>query len=90
MEACRMVVRGIVQGVGFRYFTRREAHYLGLTGWVKNNFDGSVEIWAEGDPAGLDKLEQAVNRGPSGAHVSGVLREEGKGTGQYDQFEISY
>ena len=47
---------GRVQGVGFRYFATCAAQKLGLTGWVANNWDGSVELEAQGDPAVLDKL----------------------------------
>lgn len=47
---------GSVQGVGFRYRAQYAASLLGLTGWVVNNWDGSVELEAQGDPAVLDKL----------------------------------
>jgi acylphosphatase len=47
IEAKRYVVRGRVQGVGFRWFVEREAHMLGIAGWVRNNHDGSVEVLAQ-------------------------------------------
>jgi acylphosphatase len=68
----RLRVRGRVQGVGFRWFVRVSARRLGLSGWVANAPDGSVEIAASGDQAKLDELRQIVGRGPDGAHVEEV------------------
>ena len=59
-------VRGRVQGVGFRYFTRATAVQLGLIGFVRNRVDGDVELEAEGEPAHLDQLAGAVRKGPPG------------------------
>ena len=79
------VVRGRVQGVGFRYFVLREASHLGLDGWVANEPDGSVRLVAEGDREDLDRLAERVSVGPTGAHIAdldvrwGVAR--GAGTG---------
>ena len=72
MPAMRLRVRGRVQGVGFRWFVRVSARRLGLSGWVANAPDGSVEIAASGDQAKLDELKRAVGRGPDGALVEGV------------------
>ena len=66
----RYRVHGEVQGVGFRYFAWRLATRLGLTGWVRNLSDGSVEALAEGDPADLDRFETELRRGPPMASVS--------------------
>ena len=66
------VVRGRVQGVGFRYTTSREARRLGLRGWVSNRLDGSVEVRAEGRVADLRALETFLRAGPRGARVTGV------------------
>lgn len=68
----RYLVRGVVQGVGFRWFVLREAHRLDLRGWVKNLPDGSVEVVAEGPAGSLEQLQQALARGPHAAEVSGV------------------
>ena len=64
------VVRGRVQGVGFRYFVLREANRLGLAGWVANEADGSVRLIAEGDRVDLDRLAERVSVGPAGAAIA--------------------
>ena len=61
--ARRFVVRGRVQGVGFRWFVEREAHILGIAGWVRNNADGSVEILAQGTRDQLTALAFTLARG---------------------------
>jgi acylphosphatase len=66
------VVRGRVQGVGFRDATAREARRLGLAGWVRNQMDGAVEITAEGDEAALRELEAYLRHGPGMAKVIGL------------------
>lgn len=58
------MVHGRVQGVGFRYFVVREAQQLGLTGWVRNRPDGTVETEAVGDEATLERFVAAVRKGP--------------------------
>ena len=67
-----VVVRGRVQGVGFRWFVRERARRLGLAGWVRNLGDGAVEVLAHGPPEPLDRLRQDLLTGPSGAKVSGL------------------
>ena len=59
IEARRFLVRGRVQGVGFRWFVEREAHILGIAGWVRNNADGSVEVLAQGTRDQLSGLHRA-------------------------------
>lgn len=71
-------VTGRVQGVGFRWWTRREAEALGLRGTVRNREDGSVEVVASGDPGALDRLRSALNQGPPGARVEAVTEERTK------------
>ena len=66
------VVRGRVQGVGYRATTLDEARRLGLAGWVRNCVDGSVEIWAEGTESKLNLLLEFLHHGPRGAHVKSV------------------
>lgn len=67
-----LVVRGRVQGVGFRWFVREQAQRLGLAGWVRNRADGGVEIAAEGDDASIDALRGVLAQGPRGATVERV------------------
>jgi acylphosphatase len=66
------VVRGRVQGVGFRWFVRETARRSGLSGWVKNCADGSVEVAASGAEAAVRSLRTALHSGPAGASVSSV------------------
>jgi acylphosphatase len=70
--ARRYLVRGRVQGVGFRYFTQAAAVRAGLSGWVRNNPDGTVEIAATGEVDALERLEQQIRHGPPGARVDQV------------------
>ena len=70
--AVHIIVHGRVQGVGFRYFTKTTGQRLGLAGWVRNLYDGTVEIWAEGRRKSLDQFIQDVQRGPSHSHVSNL------------------
>lgn len=72
MPARRFLVRGIVQGVGFRHAMRREAQRVGLRGWVRNRADGTVEAVAVGTDAALDALQRWAHRGPTAAHVESV------------------
>ena len=65
----RLRVRGRVQGVGFRWFVRSTARRLGVSGWVRNLDDGSVELAAAGSDRALSDLRTAVRRGPEGARV---------------------
>ena len=72
MTARRWLVRGRVQGVGFRYFAQREAVALGVTGWVRNMDDGRVEVFGQGSPAALDELQGRLWEGPRWAEVRDV------------------
>jgi len=72
----RLVVRGRVQGVGFRYATVTEARRLGLSGWTRNAPDGSVEIVAEGRADAVQALVAWCHQGPPGARVASVRETE--------------
>ena len=72
----RIVVRGRVQGVAYRASTLRKARDLGLTGWVRNLPDGSVELEAQGDPAAIDALLAWCHQGPPMARVTAVEVDE--------------
>lgn len=71
-----VVVRGRVQGVGFRWFVRAEAHALGLRGWVKNRADGGVEVAADGPEDALSALRARLRQGPPHAQVSGLDEQD--------------
>jgi acylphosphatase len=68
--AAHIIVRGLVQGVGFRYFVARHASRFNLEGYVKNVDNGDVEIIAEGDRGSIEMLIKEVKVGPRSAHVS--------------------
>jgi acylphosphatase len=72
MPVRRYLIEGKVQGVGFRHFTRRAARGLGLSGFVRNLPDGSVEAVAEGTGEALDSLEQQLRQGPPASRVATV------------------
>ena len=74
MPAERFVVSGVVQGVGFRWWAARTARRLGVTGWVRNRYDGTVEIHAVADLDVLDAFALACAEGPRGAQVDEVQR----------------
>lgn len=70
------LVRGRVQGVGFRWFVQREAAELGLRGWVRNTDAGHVEVVAAGEPEQLAELKIALHKGSRGSRVDAVLEDE--------------
>src|SRR5271163_5373047 len=88
VEARRFVVRGRVQGVGFRWFVEREAHILGVAGWVRNNADGSVEILAQGTRDQLSGLRSRLRDGPRAARVDGVEESEARTNPALTSFRI--
>lgn len=82
-------ITGRVQGVGFRWWARRQAEGLELTGWVMNSDDeGAVELVAEGESAPLDELERRLHQGPSGARVERVEARREPASGEFDRFGI--
>jgi acylphosphatase len=81
-------LRGSVQGVSFRWFARREASRLGLFGWVRNRFDGRVEVVAEGDRATLEIFCGVLRRGPLLAKVEDVEVVWEKATGEFADFQV--
>jgi acylphosphatase len=68
----RVIVKGHVQGVFFRDTTRRRAEQLGVAGWVRNNWDGTVEAVFEGEPEAVERLVRFAHEGPRGARVDAV------------------
>jgi acylphosphatase len=75
-KAARFFVSGTVQGVGYRFFARRMAERLRLTGFAKNLTDGRVEVYVIGPAESLAAFRIDLGRGPSGASVSGVSEED--------------
>jgi acylphosphatase len=73
--ARRYIVKGRVQGVGYRYFAKTAAEKRGLTGYARNSDDGSVEVLAIGDPAQVEDFLADLQRGPGLAQVSSVHHE---------------
>jgi acylphosphatase len=88
IERLDAVVRGRVQGVGFRYFVMRQSFRLGLTGWVANDASGGVRCVVEGPRDRLDELLASVEVGPSGAQVDGVAAAWSAATGEFDEFRV--
>ena len=89
MSAMRLkaVVRGEVQGVGFRWAVQSQAGRLGLTGYAENLPDGSVRVEAEGDPGQLDQLEAFLRQGPRWAEVASLDSQRVPATGEFHRFE---
>lgn len=83
-------MRGWVQGVNFRWFTQRRAADLGLTGFVRNLPDGSVQVVAEGDRRTLESLLDLLRVGPSAATVDAVDANWSAQTGEFSRFEVRY
>ena len=88
-ECLHATVYGLVQGVNFRYYTRRTAQSLGLSGWVANRPDGSVEVMAEGPRPALEELLAFLQNGPSHARVDRVVPEWQAATGRFGDFWIT-
>lgn len=88
MIAKRYIVRGRVQGVGFRWFVEREAKTLGVSGWVRNNSDGSVQVLATGTRDQLSGLRSRLQQGPRAARVDAVDESEAKPVPGLNTFRI--
>ena len=87
-SAFYVLLRGRVQGVGFRYSAAREAHRLNIKGWVRNTDDGDVEVWAEGSPEKMDIFLSWLRRGPQLARVDSLKKEDTQ-PGGYSDFSIN-
>jgi len=72
MKAIRVLVRGLVQGVGYRYFAERAARHLGLVGYVRNLADGRVEAVASGSDESIDAFVTQLRQGPAAGRVAGL------------------
>ena len=85
-EGKRLVIRGVVQGVGFRYAMLAQARLLGITGWVRNRRDGSVEAMVAGNAAQVAEMLAWSRIGPAGAVVDAVMSEAA--SGEFTAFEL--
>jgi acylphosphatase len=88
MRATRLLVSGIVQGVGYRFFTERAARSLSITGYVRNLRDGRVEVVACCTKEEVQALIDQLRLGPAGAKVDGIVVEETDLDGGMGRFEI--
>ncbi len=84
------IIHGHVQGVNFRYYTRREAQSLGLVGWVANRRDGTVEAVAEGEREALETFLDFLHRGPTAARVDRVQFDWSQNQNQFSRFQVRY
>ena len=85
-ETRRLIVTGLVQGVGFRYAMAAQARLLGVSGWVRNRRDGSVEAMIAGSAGQIEEMLAWSRVGPAGAAVNRVIVETG--CGEYSGFEF--
>jgi acylphosphatase len=88
LQGRRFLVRGRVQGVGFRWFVEREAHILGVAGWVRNNPDGSVEVLAVGTREQLAGLHSRLREGPRAARVDSVEGSDTEPVAGLNSFQV--
>ncbi len=88
MPTLHLVITGRVQGVGFRYFTQDAAQALQLSGWVRNQADGSVEILAEGPEATLKTLIERLRQGPPLSRVEQILENWQAPAAETSRFSI--
>ncbi len=86
MAAVRLILHGKVQGVFYRDWTVSTARGLGLTGWVRNLPDDTVEAWLEGETAAIDRMIAAMHDGPPRARVQRIERKDVE-PGGFDSFE---
>ncbi len=89
-KTCHIYVSGIVQGVGYRYYTLRKAAALGLTGFVRNLPDGRVEVEVEGEEDAISEFISYLRKGPVGASVYDLTVDCYDYMGKYLDFRIKY
>lgn len=85
-----ITVKGIVQGVGYRHFAYYNASKLGLKGYVKNLYDGNVEVWAEGEKSIIEELINLLKIGPKSAKVTDISIEWKPFIKNYKSFKIAF
>ena len=86
----RLIIKGIVQGVNFRYYTQREAQKHTLTGWVQNLEDGSVAALFEGEEEDVEAMIQWCRHGPPSAHVTELIVQPEEYRGEFRFFSVKF
>jgi acylphosphatase len=86
----KVIVKGIVQGVNFRYYAQRQAAKFNITGWVKNLPDGSVAGVFEGDEQDVEAMVQWCRRGPPSAQVTELIAQPEEYRGEFSSFSVKF
>jgi acylphosphatase len=86
----KLIIKGIVQGVNFRYYTQREARKYGVTGWVRNLDDGSVAALFEGEEEDVEAMIQWCRHGPPGARVTELIAQPEEYLGEFQSFSVTF
>jgi acylphosphatase len=87
-QRLHVLIKGHVQGVGFRAFVLEKAMRLNLTGWVRNTWDGNVEVLAEGARSDLDDLLSIISQGPRGSFIANATPEWSNALGEFTMFRV--
>jgi len=90
VAAAEVQITGQVQGVGFRWYTTQRADSHAVTGWVRNNADGSVTVYAEGGRGAIESFLSELRSGPSSARVTDMDIDWREYTGNYNGFGIKH
>jgi len=90
MDRAEIVVKGLVQGVGFRYYVVRQAESLGLNGYTENLYSGEVLTVVEGEKAIIENLIRKLKIGPSHAYVTDYMIKWEKSKNEFTRFEVRY
>jgi len=90
MKRVHILISGMVQGVGFRYYAIAHARKLKVKGFVKNLDDGRVEVVAEGDSRMLEELEKLLRKGPYGSNVGGVKIFTEQYKNEFNDFDVIF
>jgi len=88
MIAVKVTIQGRVQGVGYRWFAKEQAERLDLNGYVKNLYNGDVEVYAEGEREVISQYMTVLNQGPPFAHVLEIKYTEMETEGRYNRFQV--
>lgn len=89
-KAFLLTIKGRVQGVGYRWFAKDRAHELDLTGYVKNLYNGDVEVFSEGEETTLERFIMDLRQGPSFSRVEEVIIKEYPYEGKYKDFSVTF